>query len=75
MKHKLTGRFGAGVFEEFGPQVILPDVQETPAGFPADVLFEFRLVALGLSGVLWLTIGLAFGAAAERLLTPQSRRA
>lgn len=56
-------------------QIILPDVQETPAGFPADVLFEFRLVALGLSGVLWLTIGLAFGAAAERLLTPLSRRA
>ena len=56
-------------------QLILPDVQETPAGFPADVLFEFRLVALGLSGVIWLTIGLAFGAAVERLLTPVSRRA
>ena len=56
-------------------QLILPDVQETPAGFPADVLFEFRLVALGLSGVLWLTIGLAFGAAVERLLTPVSRHA
>ena len=56
-------------------QLILPDVQETPAGFPADVLFEFRLVALGLSGVLWLTIGLAFGASVERLLSPVSRRA
>ena len=56
-------------------QIILPDVQETPAGFPADVLFEFRLVALGLSGVVWLTIGLAFGAAVERLLTPLSRQA
>ncbi len=56
-------------------QLILPDVRETPAGFPADVLFEFRLVALGLSGVLWLTIGLAFGAAVERLLTPASRHA
>ena len=54
-------------------QLILPDVQETPAGFPADLLFEFRLVTLGLSGVLWLTIGLAFGAAVERLLTPVSR--
>ena len=52
-------------------QIILPDLQETPAGFPADVLFEFRLVALGLSGVLWLTIGLAFGAAAERLVAPR----
>ncbi len=49
-------------------QIILPDLQETPAGFPADVLFEFRLVALGLSAVMWSTIGLAFGAAVERLL-------
>jgi predicted cobalt transporter CbtA len=56
-------------------QIILPDLQETPAGFPADVLFQFRLAALGLSGVLWLTIGLAFGAAAERLVAPVARRA
>ena len=56
-------------------QLILPDLQQAPAGFPADVLFEFRLVALGLSAVLWLTIGLAFGAAVERLLTPVARRA
>ena len=56
-------------------QIILPDLQETPAGFPADVLFEFRVVALGLSAVLWLTIGLAFGAAVERLLAPAARRA
>ena len=54
---------------------ILPDARETPAGFPADVLFEFRLVALGLSAVMWLTIGLAFGAAVERLLSSTPRRA
>ncbi len=56
-------------------QLILPDLGETPAGFPADVLFEFRLVALGLSAVMWLTIGLAFGAAVERLLTSARPRA
>jgi hypothetical protein len=32
-------------------------------------------VALGLSAVMWSTIGLAFGAAVERLLAPASRRA
>jgi hypothetical protein len=54
-------------------QLILPEVRETPADFPADVLFEFRLVALGVSAVMWLTIGLAFGAAVDRLLAPVSR--
>jgi hypothetical protein len=54
-------------------QLILPGVQETPADFPADVLFEFRLVTLGLSAVMWLTIGLVFGAAVDRLLPPAKR--
>lgn len=55
-------------------QAILPDIGQTPAGFPADVLFHFRLAALGSSGVLWLTIGLAFGAAADRLLAQSATR-
>lgn len=54
-------------------QAILPGISETPADFPADVLFDFRLAALGLSAVMWLTIGLAFGAAVDRLLEPPSR--
>ena len=54
-------------------QAILPGIRETPAGFPADVLFDFRLAALGLSAVMWLTIGLVFGAAVDRLLQPASR--
>jgi hypothetical protein len=56
-------------------EVVLPAVQETPKTFPADVLYEFRLASLGSTATLWLTIGLAFGAAAERLLaraTPAS---
>ncbi|MCW3038792.1 MAG: CbtA family protein [Solirubrobacterales bacterium] len=55
-------------------QLILPAVNETPAGFPADVLYRFRLASLGINATLWLTIGLAFGAAAERLLAPADRR-
>jgi hypothetical protein len=55
-------------------QLILPAVRETPAGFPADVLYRFRLASLGINATLWLTIGLGFGAAAERLLASERRR-
>ncbi|ORJ55013.1 CbtA family protein [Mycobacterium simiae] len=60
--------------------VALPSVDETPEplrdnsgaiiypGFPADVLYEFRLLSLGAQLLLWLTIGLVFGALAGRLL-------
>jgi hypothetical protein len=51
-------------------QLILPVVDETPPGFPADVLFRFRLASLGINLTLWTTIGIGFGAAAERLLAP-----
>jgi hypothetical protein len=39
-------------------------------GFPADVLYAFRLYSVGAQLVLWTVIGLLFGALAERLLTP-----
>jgi len=49
-------------------QIVLPAVDKTPAGFPADVMWEFRLASLAISLTFWATIGLGFGAAAERLL-------
>ena len=49
-------------------QLVLPTVDEIPAGFPADVMWEFRLASLAISATLWAAIGLGFGAAAERLL-------
>lgn len=52
-------------------QLILPAVHETPTGFPADVLYRFRLASLGINLTLWTTIALGFGAAAERLLAPR----
>jgi hypothetical protein len=55
-------------------QVILPGVHEIPAGFPADTLWKFRLASLGTNAMLWLTIGLGFGYAAERLLAARSPR-
>jgi pimeloyl-ACP methyl ester carboxylesterase len=55
-------------------ELILPGVHETPAGFPADVLWHFRLASLGINLTLWTTIGLGFGAVAERLLATRSER-
>ncbi|WP_354700373.1 hypothetical protein DSM112329_00646 [Paraconexibacter sp. AEG42_29] len=55
-------------------QLILPAVHETPATYPADVMYRFRVASLAISATLWATIGLAFGAAAERLLAPVAAR-
>lgn len=48
--------------------LVLPTVAEIPPGFPADVLYEFRLVSLGTLLVLWASIGLVFSTLAGRLL-------
>lgn len=55
-------------------ELILPTVQETPAGFPADVLYHFRIASLGISATIWTTLGLGFGVAAERLLAQHEPR-
>jgi hypothetical protein len=55
-------------------ELLLPVVHETPKGFPADVLYRFRLASLGINATIWLTLGLGFGAAAERLLSPAADR-
>jgi hypothetical protein len=51
-------------------ELVLPSVHETPPGFPADVLYRFRLASLGINLTLWTAIGLGFGAAAQRLIEP-----
>jgi hypothetical protein len=45
--------------------LVLPDVDEVPADFPADVLWQFRLASVGTQLVLWTTIGLVFGALSD----------
>jgi predicted cobalt transporter CbtA len=45
---------------------LLPTVDETPADFPATVLYDFRIAALGVQAVLWTVLGLTFGAFVER---------
>ncbi|MEU6642460.1 CbtA family protein [Saccharomonospora sp. NPDC046836] len=49
---------------------LLPVVDEVPAGFPGSTLWSFRIAALGTQLVLWTTLGLVFGALAERVLRP-----
>jgi predicted cobalt transporter CbtA len=44
----------------------LPAINEVPTGFPADLLWRFRLAAWVLQVVLWSSIGLLFGWLTER---------
>jgi predicted cobalt transporter CbtA len=44
----------------------LPSIDEVPAGFPADVLWRFRLASWALQLMLWTAIGLLFGWLTER---------
>ncbi|MCI0467034.1 MAG: CbtA family protein [Beijerinckiaceae bacterium] len=46
----------------------LPRINEVPAGFPASVLWNFRLASLAARAVLWGVLGLAFGAMAQKWL-------
>jgi len=39
----------------------MPPVDEVPPGFPANVLWDFRLASIGARVVLWGALGLAFG--------------
>ena len=50
----------------------LPAINEVPGQFPAVVLWRFRIASFGAQLVMWTTIGLAFGTAAERAMA--SRR-
>ena len=44
----------------------MPGVNEVPEGFPAVVLWRFRMASLGAQAIMWATLGLGFGALTER---------
>jgi hypothetical protein len=54
-------------------QSLLPVINEVPAQFPAVVLWKFRVAAIGMQVILWTTIGLLFGALADRLILPHAQ--
>lgn len=64
-----SGLVGAGVYVAAMAvaMLALPPVDEAPAAFSAVVLWKFRLASFGVNTVVWLTLGLAFGA----LVDPQ----
>jgi hypothetical protein len=43
----------------------LPAINEAPEGFPAVVLWRFRMASFGMQAIMWSTIGLLFGALTE----------
>ena len=47
--------------------LLLPAVNEVPADFPAVVLWKFRVASIGAQFIMWATLGVLFGAAAERV--------
>jgi hypothetical protein len=46
----------------------MPAVHDVPRAFPATTLWEFRQASIGMSAVLWATIGLLFAAAVPRVM-------
>ncbi|MET7330840.1 CbtA family protein [Nonomuraea sp. NPDC005650] len=45
---------------------LLPTVDEVPAGFPATLLWQFRLASLGTQLVFWTAFGVLFGWVGDR---------
>jgi hypothetical protein len=48
--------------------ILTPSVDEVPDGFPASLLWDFRIASLGANAVLWATLAVTFGALAARAL-------
>jgi len=77
---------GAYIVVVFAVTELLPTVDETPVplrdasgaiiypGFPADVLYEFRVLSLATQLILWVSIGLVFSTLASRLLGERADR-
>ncbi|PPQ37281.1 Uncharacterized membrane protein, predicted cobalt tansporter CbtA [Rhodoblastus acidophilus] len=78
LRRSLAGRIGgwnAAILAGFayiavmvGVSLALPSVNEVPEGFPADLLWQFRIASLGGQALMWAILGLLFGVYAERLI-------
>lgn len=68
----LTG-VGAYVLVIAVVMLLLPDVAETPNGFPADTLYDFRLYSVGTQLVMWATISVVFASSTARLFSHQPK--
>jgi hypothetical protein len=76
VRNRLVDQFGAWNATLIGATVYLvavvlfalamPPLNEVPEGFPAVVLWQFRMASLGAQAIMWTVIGLGFGAWVER---------
>ncbi|AQZ61315.1 Predicted cobalt transporter CbtA [[Actinomadura] parvosata subsp. kistnae] len=57
---------GAFLVPVIAAWVLLPAVNEVPDGFPAALLWEFRIASLGTQLVFWAAFGVLFGWAGDR---------
>jgi hypothetical protein len=55
--------------------LLLPPINEVPDGFPAVVLWKFRVASMGAQLIMWGTLGLLFGGLTERAFTGARSRA
>jgi predicted cobalt transporter CbtA len=46
--------------------LLLPAINEVPELFPAVILWKFRVASIGAQFIMWATLGLLFGALAQR---------
>jgi predicted cobalt transporter CbtA len=70
-----SNRAHFGPFGTETPQPLRnPAGQIVYPGFPADVLFKFRLLSLGAQLILWGVLGVCFAPLAQRVLQPAGRR-
>ena len=46
--------------------IAMPPLNEVPEGFPAVVLWQFRMASLGAQAIMWTVLGLGFGAWIQR---------
>ncbi|MEV4429901.1 CbtA family protein [Streptomyces sp. R-07] len=55
---------------------VLPDNEDAvAAGFPAGLLWDFRLASLGIQAVLWAVFGVVFGVLAQKALATRTAAA
>ena len=59
---------GAFIVVVVATALVLPTVDEVPATFPATTLWDFRVASAGVQLVMYTTIALVFGVAAERAI-------
>jgi hypothetical protein len=57
-----TAAIGTYLLAVTAVMLLLPDVNEVPREFPASLLWDFRVASFGMHAILWITLGLLFGA-------------